>query len=81
MTRLPQPLPIFELICETGGVPMAERYRVFNMGVGMVLVCARADVEALLASLADRGEKGAKVVGELVASKGAEPQAHVRFPG
>lgn len=32
------PLPIFQLIAEKGGVKPDEMYRVFNMGVGMVVI-------------------------------------------
>lgn len=31
------PLPIFNLIAEKGGVDAAEMYRVFNMGIGMIV--------------------------------------------
>lgn len=33
-----EPLPVFRLIAETGGVAGPEMYRVFNMGIGMVVV-------------------------------------------
>jgi phosphoribosylformylglycinamidine cyclo-ligase len=33
-------LPIFELMKQIGNVSDAEMYRTFNMGVGMVIVCA-----------------------------------------
>jgi phosphoribosylformylglycinamidine cyclo-ligase len=36
-------LPVFELMQELGGVPEREMLRTFNMGVGMVIVCAPAD--------------------------------------
>jgi phosphoribosylformylglycinamidine cyclo-ligase len=61
-----KPLPIFEMIRSLGNVPDDECYHVFNMGVGMVLVTAKKDAEPLLASLAAAGEKGAKVIGEIV---------------
>ena len=32
------PLPIFRLIAERGGVAPAEMYRVFNMGIGLVVI-------------------------------------------
>jgi phosphoribosylformylglycinamidine cyclo-ligase len=70
------PLPIFQLIREMGGVPDDECYHVFNMGVGMVLVAGKRDADALLRSLAERGERGARVVGEVV--KGAR-RSVVRF--
>jgi len=34
--------------------------------MGMVLVAAKRDADALLRSLAERGERGARVVGEVV---------------
>jgi len=39
-------LPIFQLIHDKGGVPEAEPYQVFNMGIGMVIIVAadKADV-------------------------------------
>jgi phosphoribosylformylglycinamidine cyclo-ligase len=64
-----RPLPIFETIRDLGDVPEPECYHVFNMGVGMVLVTAREDVDPLLASLAAHGERDAKVVGEIVAGE------------
>jgi len=33
-----QPLPIFKLIQKLGGVPEEEMYRVFNMGIGMIVI-------------------------------------------
>jgi len=70
------PLPIFQMIRELGNVPDDECYHVMNMGMGMILVAAKKDAEPLLASLAEHGERGAKVVGEVV--KGTN-EAIVRF--
>jgi len=36
-----QPLPIFDLIRQAGDVAEIEMYRVFNMGVGMVVITAK----------------------------------------
>jgi len=49
-------LPIFTLMQEIGNVPESEMYRTFNMGVGMVIVCAAADVPAVQNHLKERGE-------------------------
>jgi phosphoribosylformylglycinamidine cyclo-ligase len=38
-------LPIFDLLQRTGNVPETDMYRSFNMGVGMVIICAQADAE------------------------------------
>jgi phosphoribosylformylglycinamidine cyclo-ligase len=45
-----QTLPIFELIQSRGSVAQAEMYRVFNMGLGMLLIAAPESL-ALLQSL------------------------------
>ena len=45
-----QTLPIFELIQSRGSVTQAEMYRVFNMGLGMLLIAAPESL-ALLQSL------------------------------
>src|SRR6185369_14643343 len=39
--------PLFELLRQLGNVSQSEMYRTFNMGVGMVIVCARGDVDAI----------------------------------
>jgi phosphoribosylformylglycinamidine cyclo-ligase len=59
--------PIFTLIQKEGGIDEAEMYRVFNMGLGMVLVCSPEDAEAVRSSLPE-----AKVVGRVVAHSGGE---------
>jgi phosphoribosylformylglycinamidine cyclo-ligase len=40
-------LPIFGLLQRTGNVPEADMYRTFNMGVGMVIICAQPDAEII----------------------------------
>lgn len=40
-------LPVFCAMQEIGKVPEGEMYRTFNMGVGMVIICARKNAEAL----------------------------------
>lgn len=40
-------LPLFDLLRDLGNVTDSEMYRTFNMGVGMVIVCAREDVAAI----------------------------------
>jgi phosphoribosylformylglycinamidine cyclo-ligase len=40
-------LPIFTHMQEIGNVPDAEMYRTFNMGVGMVIVCAPEQAESI----------------------------------
>ena len=40
-------LPIFKLMQEIGDVSESEMYRTFNMGIGMVIICAKSDAEAI----------------------------------
>jgi phosphoribosylformylglycinamidine cyclo-ligase len=57
--------PIFRLIEQRGSVDQAEMYRVFNMGVGMVVVCSPDEVTKITKALPE-----AKVIGEVVKQKG-----------
>jgi phosphoribosylformylglycinamidine cyclo-ligase len=47
-------LPVFGLMQQLGNVAEAEMYRTFNLGVGMVIVCAPPDREMIVSQLADR---------------------------
>ena len=49
-------LPIFTLMQQLGNVPDAEMYRTFNMGVGMVIICARQNTESLQSHFKALGE-------------------------
>src|SRR5207253_1874964 len=40
-------LPIFSLMQEIGHIPDSEMFRTFNMGVGLVIICAATDAEAI----------------------------------
>jgi len=57
--------PVFRFIAETGGVEREEMYRVFNMGIGFVLVVANRDAETALAALR-RVKAGARIIGDIV---------------
>lgn len=54
-TRCWEPLPIFKLIGEKGGIDFEEMYEVFNMGIGMTLAVDRKQAEAVLAFCRDGG--------------------------
>jgi phosphoribosylformylglycinamidine cyclo-ligase len=60
------PLPIFQLIQQTGGIPDAEMYRTFNMGIGMVMIADRLLAPGLVQRLNEAGESAA-VIGEVQA--------------
>jgi phosphoribosylformylglycinamidine cyclo-ligase len=61
-----KPAPIFGLLQKLGSVAMPEMFRTFNMGIGMILVTAAADVDRTLGLLAAAGETGAAVIGTIV---------------
>ena len=52
----PKP-PIFDLIMETGSIPVSDMYNTFNMGIGMVIVVSKADVGLAMESLILAGER------------------------
>ncbi len=58
--------PIFSTLLEMSSIRSEEMYRVFNMGLGMVLVCGADDAEELTALL-----PGAREVGSVTPSDGA----------
>ncbi len=53
--------PIFQLVQQRGNVARNEMFHVFNMGIGMAVICSPSDVEQLIQALPE-----AKVVGEVV---------------
>lgn len=50
--------PIFALIQEKGGIADSEMYRVFNMGVGMVIICSPQDVAEITKAVPEAGQSG-----------------------
>jgi phosphoribosylformylglycinamidine cyclo-ligase len=62
--------PIFQIIEAKGGVPDAELYQVFNMGIGMVAIVSAAKAEAVLKFIrAQRHD--AWLIGEVTNGTGA----------
>jgi len=55
------PLPIFNLIQDTGGISDAEMYRAFNMGIGMVLLVDKEFAPAVVQRLNESGEAAAVI--------------------
>ncbi len=65
-------LPIFDIIAREGNVPERDMFNTYNMGVGMTVTVAPADVEKALEILRQNGEE-AYVLGEVVkGEKGVE---------
>ncbi len=56
--------PVFGYLLEAGAVPIEDARRTFNLGIGMVLIAARAKVEHALTALRAAGET-AWVIGEV----------------
>ena len=59
--------PIFRWLQRAGAVPDADMLRTFNMGIGLIVVCAAEAEGRLLDLLAVQGEPDAVRVGEIVA--------------
>ena len=53
--------PVFHLIQQRGNVVQDEMYHVFNMGIGMVVICSPKNADQLTKALTE-----AKVIGEVV---------------
>ena len=62
--------PVFEFLQDQGGLSDAEAFRTFNMGIGMVVISAAAETDALLTRFRQAGESGAVVIGCVTAGDG-----------
>jgi phosphoribosylformylglycinamidine cyclo-ligase len=60
------PNAVFRYMRQLGGVPEADMYRTFNMGIGMIVGCAAADVERVIGMLNAAGETHVAVIGRIV---------------
>jgi phosphoribosylformylglycinamidine cyclo-ligase len=68
--------PVFTWLQENGRVEDAEMHRVFNCGIGMVIVVAPAHADAAVAALRANGEN-AWIAGAIRDRKAGEPQTLV----
>ena len=68
-----KPPPIFEWLQREGNVADAEMHRVFNCGIGMVVVVAREDAKRAIAILADAGER-VQAIGDIVERASRAPR-------
>ena len=65
--------PLFQALSRLGQVERGEMYRVFNMGIGLILVVPADSVAAVLAKAASLGDQGWHI-GEMAASSGGQPE-------
>jgi phosphoribosylformylglycinamidine cyclo-ligase len=61
LDALPEPQPVFDLIQERGGIDDEEMFRVFNMGVGMVIITAPTEVTRALDILVSSGQEARRI--------------------
>ena len=61
---------VFRVLMDAGSVEPVEMYRTFNMGVGMVVICAPSDLKAVLSAASAAGVAGWKI-GSLKPGSGA----------
>ena len=62
-------LPVFSWLQRVGGIAADEMDRVFNMGIGFVVVANKGEADVLLQCAADEGVK-ADVIGQVVTGDG-----------
>jgi phosphoribosylformylglycinamidine cyclo-ligase len=61
--------PLFSWLQRSGGVPVEDMYRTFNMGIGLIVVTPRDRAEQLIEELSARGGRDSRVIGEIVAGE------------
>jgi phosphoribosylformylglycinamidine cyclo-ligase len=61
---------VFRVLMDAGSVEAPEMFRTFNMGVGMVAICGKSDVDAVLSAAASVGVAG-WILGSLKQGTGA----------
>jgi phosphoribosylformylglycinamidine cyclo-ligase len=64
---------LFQWLQREGGVAEAEMQRVFNCGIGMIIVVAAEHADATVRVLSEAGETACRI-GRIEARKGGEPQ-------
>jgi phosphoribosylformylglycinamidine cyclo-ligase len=60
---------IFRWLGESGRVPEYDLRRALNMGIGMILVVGKDDVETVRTGLLNAGEANSMVIGEVIAGE------------
>ncbi len=65
-----EPPPLFQVIQQAGGVDREEMFRVFNMGIGWVVLTPAGNADALIHVIRSEG-MGARVIGEVFSESSA----------
>jgi phosphoribosylformylglycinamidine cyclo-ligase len=65
--------PVFQVLSKLGRVDREEMFRVFNMGIGLILVVPAASAPAVLAKALALGDCG-WLIGEMISSTGSGPE-------
>ncbi|HYI45886.1 MAG TPA: AIR synthase-related protein, partial [Actinomycetota bacterium] len=58
---LPPEPPIFKLVQDVGNITDEEMYRVFNMGVGFVVIVKEQDVDSALEVISGTGHRARRI--------------------
>jgi len=61
--------PIFRWLGESGRVPEYDLRRALNMGIGMILVVAAKDADAVRQDLLNAGEANSVVIGDIISGQ------------
>jgi phosphoribosylformylglycinamidine cyclo-ligase len=61
--------PLFRVLEQRGGIARDEMLRTFNMGIGLIVVCAASDAERVSGLIEAAGESGPPRIGTIVAGK------------
>ena len=59
--------PLFKLIQQAGSMEKDEMYRVFNMGIGMIIICSADNAAKIVKKLPNAG-----IIGNIIKQAGAE---------
>jgi phosphoribosylformylglycinamidine cyclo-ligase len=62
---------LFRFLQDSGRVPQQDMLRTFNMGIGLIIVTASDTAAEIVDALAARGERGARLIGEVVPAEAA----------
>ncbi|MGA7923779.1 MAG: phosphoribosylformylglycinamidine cyclo-ligase [Thermoplasmata archaeon] len=81
LDKWPQPRGVYEWVASLGQLTMEELYQTFNMGIGFVIVVARAAETRVRRRLAEAGFADAQPVGEVESGHGIRmPQFDLAYP-